>query len=73
MQTRTLRTSGFRISLLYLLLLSITLVSVIGVVYWSTAQLIDRQMSETVEAEITGLAEQYRDRGIARLVEVSKR
>ena len=70
MQARVLRTSGFRIALVYLLLLSVTLLALVGVVYWSTAQLIDRQMGETVEAEIRGLAEQYREEGLSRLVEV---
>lgn len=71
MQTpRLFRTSIFRIVLLYLLLLSVTVFALLALVYWSAAQLIDRQMSETVEAEIRGLAEQYRDEGLLRLIEV---
>jgi len=68
--TRLFRTSGFQIAILYLLLLSVTLLVLVGFVYWSTAKLIDRQMSDTIEAEIRGLAEQYRDEGLPRLVEV---
>jgi signal transduction histidine kinase len=67
---RLLHTSIFRIALLYLLLLGMTLLAVLGVVYWSTVRLIDRQSDVTVEAEIRGLAEQYRTEGLPRLVEV---
>ena len=67
---RLIHTSIFRIALLYLLLLGITLAALLGVIYWSTADLIERQTDETVQAEIRGLAEQYRDEGLGRLMEV---
>ncbi len=70
MQIRIFRTSGFQIALFYLLLLSVTLLALLSFVYWSTAQLIDRQTNETIEAEIRGLAEQYRDEGLAQLLTV---
>jgi signal transduction histidine kinase len=69
-QIRIFRTSGFQIALFYLLLLSVTLLALVSFVYWSTAQLIDRQTNETIEAEIRGLAEQYRDEGLAQLLTV---
>lgn len=69
MPSRLLRTSSFRIAVFYLLLLSGTLLALIAFVYWSTASLVDRQMKETVEAEISGLADEYRDEGLPRLVE----
>jgi len=68
--TRLLSATGFRIALLYLLLLGATLLVLVGFVYWSTAALIEGQAQDTVDAEIRGLAEQYRDGGLARLVEV---
>jgi len=67
---RLLHTSIFRIALLYLLLLGVTLLALLAVIYWSTASLIDHQSDETVQAEIRGLAEQYRDEGLVRLMEV---
>jgi signal transduction histidine kinase len=67
---RLFQTSIFRIALLYLLLLGITLLALMAVVYWSTVGLIERQTDETIEAEIRGLAEQYRDEGLPRLMEV---
>lgn len=70
MQIKLLRTSGFQIAVLYLLLLSATLTALVAFVYWSTAQLIDRQVTDTIEAEIRGLAEQYRAEGLPRLVRV---
>lgn len=70
MPTRLLRTFGFQIAILYLALLGATLIALIAFVYWSTAALIERQLGETIEAEIRGLAEQYRDQGLPRLVEI---
>jgi signal transduction histidine kinase len=70
---RLLQTSIFRIALLYLLLLGVTLAVLLGFIYWSTAGLIERQTDETVQAEIRGLAEQYRDEGLVRLMEVIAR
>ena len=67
---RLIQTSIFRIALLYLLLLGATLVVLLGFIYWSTAGLIERQNDETVQAEIRGLAEQYRAEGLVRLMEV---
>lgn len=68
--TRLYQTSIFRIALLYLLLLGVTLLALMGFVYWSTSNLIERQTDETIEAEIRGLAEQYRDEGLPRLMTV---
>lgn len=70
MQTKLFRTSGFQIALLYLGLLSVTLLALVAFIYWSTANLIDRQMRDTIGAEIRGLAEQYRQEGLPRLVEL---
>jgi len=67
---RLLHTSIFRIVLVYLLLLGITLAVLLGVIYWSTAGLLERQTDETVQAEIRGLAEQYRAEGLVRLMDV---
>src|SRR3546814_10973771 len=67
---RLVQTSIFRIALLYLLLLGVTLAVLLGFIYWSTAGLLERQTDETVQAEIRGLAEQYRDEGLVRLMEV---
>lgn len=62
-----LRSSTFRLALLYVLLLGISVVVLLGFIYWSTAGYMDRQATATIEAEITGLAEQYRQRGLTGL------
>ena len=67
---RLSRTSIFRIAVLYLALLIATLTALLGIVYWSTSSLIEQQTGEIVDAEIRGLAEQYRMEGLGRLVEV---
>jgi len=67
---RLLNTSIFRIALLYLLLLGVTLTALMAIIYWSTVGLIEHQTDETIEAEIRGLAEQYRNEGLVRLMEV---
>lgn len=44
-----------------------SVVILLGFLYWATAGYMDRQTDATIEAEITGLAEQYRQRGLAGL------
>jgi signal transduction histidine kinase len=43
---------------------------VLGFVYWSTVSVIEAQSDATIEAEITGLEEQYRERGPFGLMEI---
>ena len=47
--------------------------SVLGVlffVYWTSADFVERQTEATLDAEITGLAEQYAQRGLSGLVQI---
>lgn len=67
---RLFRTSTFQVAILYLLLFSVSVLGVLGYIYWSTSDLIDRQMAKTIEAEVRGLSEQYRSEGLSRLVAV---
>lgn len=64
---RVPRGSIFRLALLYVLLLAGSVGILLGFIYWSTAGYMDRQTTETIEAEIRGLAEQYRRRGLVGL------
>jgi signal transduction histidine kinase len=52
----------------YLVLFTISVGAILGYVYWNTAVLLERQGDETIKAEITGLAEQYRQGGLRQLV-----
>ena len=64
------RTTAFRLTILYLALFVASVVAILGLIYWSTVAVIDRQVNATIEAEITGLAEQYKERGLAGLIDV---
>lgn len=67
---RLLRTSTFRLSLLYVGLFGASVLVLLAFIYWTAGRVIDRQTDATIEAEIRGLAEQYRARGIRRLIAV---
>lgn len=62
-----LTSSTFRLALLYILLVGISVAILLGFIYWSTAGYMARQTDATIGAEIQGLAEQYRRRGLAGL------
>lgn len=63
------RTTAFRLTVLYLLLFVASVVAILGFIYWSTVAVIDRQAAATIDAEITGLADQYKDRGLGGLMD----
>ncbi len=67
---RLLRTNAFRIAAVYFALFAASVLAVLVFIYFSTADFIERQTEATIDAEITGLAEQYRQRGIVGLVEI---
>ncbi len=63
-----LKTSTFRLAVLYLALFVASAVTLLAYVYWNTAGFLVRQTDEAVQAEITGLAEQYAQGGLPLLV-----
>ena len=70
MRARLFRTSTFRLSLLYVGLFGASVLVLLAFIYWTTIRVIDSQTSDTIEAEVRGLAEQYRARGVGRLIAV---
>ena len=68
-----LRTTAFRLTILYLGLFVASVLAVLGLVYWLTVPYVEAQADATIEAEIQGLGEQYRQRGLSGLVEVVAR
>ncbi len=64
---RLLETSTFRLALIYLASFGISALALLGFLYYETAGFMARQTDETIQAEIAGLAEQYRAEGINRL------
>lgn len=66
---KLLRTSTFRSALVYLALFGLSVVALFAFVYWNTAVFIAEQTDDTIKAEITGLAEQYREGGLIGLLD----
>lgn len=64
------RTSVFQLTLIYIGLFGASVVALFIFIYWSTVGFLERQTDEVIEAEITGLAEQYATRNLIGLVEV---
>ena len=67
---RLLDTTAFRLTLIYLGLFGVSALALLGYLYIATAGFMTRQTAETIEAEIAGLAEQYRTQGLPRLRQV---
>ncbi|MDM8558984.1 HAMP domain-containing sensor histidine kinase [Candidatus Parabeggiatoa sp. HSG14] len=65
---KLLYTSTFHLALVYMVLFASSVLLLLGFIYWATAGYMARQTDATIEAEITGLAEQYRRRGLQGLV-----
>ncbi|MEZ5827778.1 MAG: ATP-binding protein [Hyphomicrobiales bacterium] len=66
--TKLFRTTTFRLSLTYLALFSVAAVVAIFYIYFNTTVLLTRQLNQTIDAELKGLAEQYRAGRLDQLV-----
>lgn len=60
--------SSFRLALLYVALLAGTVLILFGFLYWTTAGYLARQTDATIDADLVGLEEQYRQQGLAGLI-----
>jgi signal transduction histidine kinase len=67
------RTSTFRLAALYLFVFAASVAALLGYVYWNTAVLLERQTDETIRAEVQGLADQYRIRGLQGIIDTIER
>src|ERR1700719_933158 len=67
---RLVRTHAFRLAGLYFLVFAVSVIGVLFFVYWTSADFVERQTEATLDAEITGLAEQYSQRGLSGLVQI---
>ena len=67
---RLIRTSWFRMAIGYAVLSIASVTMLFALLYWNTAVFVAEQTEETIEAEITGLAEHYRQAGLFGLTEV---
>ena len=68
--TKLFRTTTFRLSLTFLALFSAAAVIAVVYIYWNTTVLLSRQLNQTIDAELKGLAEQYRAGGLDQLVRI---
>lgn len=64
------RASTFQFAVIYAALFAVSVLVLVGVLYWRTIGDLNRQVDATIEAEITGLAEQYERLGIGGLISV---
>src|SRR4051794_20679087 len=67
---RLVWTHAFRLAALYFLVFAFSVSGVLFFVYWATADFVERQTETTLAAEVTGLAEQYAQRGLSGLVQI---
>lgn len=65
--TRLLRSSSFRLTVLYLGLFVLSALSLLAFVYGSSSTFMEQQTVETIQVEMAGLTEQYDARGFAGL------
>ena len=67
---RLVGTHAFRLAALYFLVFAASVLGVLLFVYLTSADFVERQTEATLEAEITGLAEQYAQRGLSGLIQI---
>src|SRR5438067_5243598 len=67
---RLVTTHAFRLAGLYFAVFALSVLGVLFFVYWASADFVERQTEATLNAEITGLAEQYAQRGLSGLVQI---
>src|SRR6266566_145621 len=64
-----LQTQAFRVVLVYVLLFALSVTALLFFTYWNTRRTLDGQTDQIIEAEITGLQEEYQHFGLPGLVE----
>ena len=67
------RTTAFKLTAAYLVIFALFAAFVLGYVAWNAKRLLDDQIRSIIAAEIQGLAEQQRQGGIRRLVNIVER
>ena len=65
---KLIRTTAFRLTLVYLLLFALFAASLLGYFAWNTRRLITEQITTTVNAEIDEVTDIYKRRGLRGLV-----
>ncbi|HEX7883595.1 MAG TPA: ATP-binding protein [Afipia sp.] len=65
---KLIRTTAFRLTLVYLLLFALFAASLLGYFAWNTRRMITEQITDTVNSELSELTEQYTRGGLRGLV-----
>ena len=65
-----LRTLAFRIVLVYVIVFALSAAAIFAFTYWNTKRALDAETDQVIQAEITGLSEQYQRLGLAGLTDV---
>jgi len=68
--TRFLRTTAFRLALLYAAVFSLSVILLFGFVYWTASVLVDRQRQQTVNADINDLRDEFQTLGLKGLLDL---
>ena len=66
--SKLFNTTAFKLTLVYLTVFALFAAILLGYFAWNTRRMITEQITRTVDVEIIGLAEQYKQGGIRRLV-----
>jgi signal transduction histidine kinase len=67
-RTRVFSTTAFRLSAIYLAVFTIFAVALVAYIAYSTDQLLDRQLRDTIEADIRGITEQGQTGGLRAII-----
>ncbi len=65
-----LRSTSFRLALLYMCVFAVSVLALLAFIYWSTEGFLESQSEETINAEVLGLAERYELLGLAGLIHI---
>jgi len=65
-----LRSQAFRIVVVYVVVFALSVSALIAFTYWNTERALDAQTDQIINAELTGLSEQYQRLGLRGLAEV---
>jgi len=65
-----LRSTSFRLAFLYMAIFALSVLMLLGFIYWSTEGFLETQSEETINAEILGLSERYELLGLAGLIHI---
>lgn len=71
--SKLFRTTAFKLSLAYLAVFALCAFLALGYVAWNARAVLDDQIVSTIDAEISGLSEQYNTGGLRRLISVVER